>query len=57
MTSPASQMTGPIACGKQINRDTTMSNIQIHKYKLLKMKLWANNNNQYTQKIPDNLSA
>ena len=27
-----------------------MSNIQIHKHKLLKVKLWASNNDQYTQK-------
>ena len=50
MAYPASQMTGLIPRGKQIDRDTTMSNIQIHKHKLPKVKLWANNNNQYTQK-------
>ena len=35
MTSPASQMTGPIPCGKQINHvwhNTPMSDIQIHIY-------------------------
>ena len=57
MTSPASQMTGPIPCGKQINHgcDTT-HRCPISKYTYAKVRVPQSKsqkmiyNNQYTQK-------